>query len=286
MSRAIVSLRVDAIDPDPEQPRQKFDEQELRELAASITAEGLLQPITVRRSGERYMITAGERRWRAHGIAGLECVDAIVDDDADVVTVIVRQIVENAQRSAVSPMEEAVAYQRCLDRGVTVDELAARLGILQPWRVTERTCLLKLRGEYQHLLRSGQLTNSQGYEMAQLSPGGQDRLFQKIRLGECKSYDALRAASLAIREEEAQLDLMGGAMEISAADRRQVQAFEARFARVAAILRASTVNNEVVAVRKVNPDKASRLADVASAMRADLAHIEAALRAAGAPALI
>lgn len=283
--RNLWSVGVDMIDANPDQPRKHFDEAALRELAASIQAEGLMQPITVTPRAGRYMIVAGERRWRAHQIAGLKTIDCMIEK-MDEATVMIRAIVENAIRRDVSPIEEAVAFQRCLDMGMTVDELAERLGMKQSWRITERTCLLTLRAEYQQLLRAGQLTHSQGFEMAQLSPAGQDRLFQKIRVGECKSYDALRAASLAIREEEAQLDLIGGETRMSEADARQIRAFEQRFARVAAILRASTVDNEVVAVRKVNPDKAGRLADLAAAMSTDLTRIAAALRSHAAPALV
>jgi ParB family transcriptional regulator, chromosome partitioning protein len=279
------SIFVSSIDPDPDQPRKHFEEASLRELAASIKTEGLIQPISVRRVKRRYMIVAGERRFRAHKLAGLKRIAAIVSEPVNKLTVMVRQIVENAQRRDVSPIEEAVAFQRCLDAGMSVADLAVRLGLQQPWRIEERTCLLRLRPEYQALLRTRQLTNSQGYELAQLSPLGQDKLFAKIRVGACATYDALRAASLAIRDGEAQLDLVGGT-QTSESERRMVKSFESRIAKVASALRASVVNNEVIAVRKVNRDQAMRIADLMVAMKGDLSRIESALRCAARPELL
>lgn len=269
-------IPVDQIDPDPNQPRQEFEPVALQELADSIIAEGLIQPITVRPLGDRFQIVAGERRWRAHKLAGLATIPAnvrVMDDQ----TKMVQALIENSVRKDVTPLEEAVAFQRCLDTGMTVEDLARRLGMNQAWRITERTCLLTLRAEYQFLLRTKQISSSQGYEMAQLSPAGQDRLFAIIRVGGCDSYTALRAAALAIRDGERQVSFLDedGPSE---SEKRLAKGLEARFSQVIKVLQASTVDNEVVAVRKISPDRASTLADMAQQMRAELARIEAALR--------
>jgi ParB family chromosome partitioning protein len=273
-------LPLDQIDPNPDQPRKEFDEAALRELADSIIAEGLMQPITVTPRRGRYMIVAGERRWRAHKLAGLATIRAQVQE-LDDAAVMVQALIENAVRRDVNPLEEAVAYQRCLDLGVTTEDLARRLGIRQVWRIDERLCLLRLRPEYQDLLRKRQIGNSEAYELAQLSPSGQDRLFARIRAGECRTFNELRAASLEIRESERVVDMFAqDADKLTESERRAARSLESRFAQVVKLLRASTVNNEVVAIRKVNPDRAGHLAVLAHEMRAELARIERALATA------
>jgi ParB family chromosome partitioning protein len=273
----------------PDQPRQHFDGTALRELADAIEEQGLMQPIvvtprempsdTVGEVRMGYMIVAGERRFRAHRLLGRTEIEARVEGVLTDRDVMLRAIVENAARRDVSPLEEAVAYQRCLDMGLTIEELAKRLGLQQAWRVTERTCLLKLRPEYQTLLRGKSLSNSQAYEMAQLSPGGQDALFRCIKAGDCATYDALRNAAIQIKEAEHQsfFDL-DAPPPVSEADRRRARSFEKRLTGVAALLRASTVNNEIVALRQVNPGKATAAADLIAVMREDLARLETALR--------
>lgn len=146
-------LTTASVIPNPNQPRRRFDQEALAELAASIKANGLIQPITVRlfrpyqphaivgddrNPMPQYMIVAGERRWCAHVLAGLEAIDAnlieITDSERDILA-----IVENLQRADITPLEEGRAFQRVLDTGVTAQELADRLGLKQPWRITDRT---------------------------------------------------------------------------------------------------------------------------------------------------
>ena len=185
-----VTIPMRAIVPNPDQPRKDFDQATLEELAASIGANGLLQPIVVRKvkvkNETRFQIVAGERRWRAHKLLRAKRIKAEIADDMDDSTMDAQAIIENLQREDISQLEEARAYQRMLDRyGYTVEELAKRLGIKQPWRITERTSLLSLRGEYQDLLARGQIGASQAYELSRLSPANQDVLFRAIRSGQC-----------------------------------------------------------------------------------------------------
>jgi ParB/RepB/Spo0J family partition protein len=278
MTQEVLELPVEKVYGNPDQPRQDFDQGYLEDLAASIKANGVLQPIKVTQRGDGYMIVMGECRWRASKIAGLPTIRAVIGEAMSDLDVMVEAIVENGIRRDVKPLEEAVAYQRCLDQGMTVDELAARVGLQQAWRVTERTCLLSLRPEYQQLSRSGQLGNSQAYEMAQLSPAGQDRLFKAIRMGECPTYAALRSMALVIRDSEREVSFLDDEGP-TANERTLAKSLERRFAQVAAVLRASTVDNEVVAVKKVDPTRAGTLADLMAAMQGDLRRIELALRA-------
>lgn len=167
----VQALPMARVRPDPNQPRTIFDPEEIAELAASIRENGLLQPILVRPVGNDWFVVVGERRYRAHLHNQAATINAIVRDMAPG-DVFAAQIVENLQRSGISPLEEADAYQRLVNEmGGDIEAAAKRIGIM-PWRVTERTCLLKLRPEYRRLLATKHLQNSQAFEMAQLSSYG------------------------------------------------------------------------------------------------------------------
>jgi ParB/RepB/Spo0J family partition protein len=187
------------ITADPGQPRQTFDRTALGELAASIRANGLLQPITVRQvDADAYQIVAGERRFRATEINGSATIRAIVAEPTDAADIRVKQIIENDQRVDVTPLEQARSYQALMDEtGWTVEELGQHIGKALH-RITERTVLLKLAPEYQSLLASGNLKPSEATELARLTPRGQATLFKAIRSGACKNYNDLRAMANAL----------------------------------------------------------------------------------------
>src|SRR5215469_8499893 len=199
----------------PRQPRRTFDPGELEDLAASIRENGQQQPtIVTDRPGHElgdWMIVMGERRWRAQCLNGAETMPCIIRRGMSDADVLIFAIVENRQRAEVPPLEEAAAFQAALDEGLTEQQLAEKLGLQQAWRIRERTCLLKLRPEYQALLSKGQIGGSQAFEMAQLSPAFQDRLFKAIRQGECPTYAMLRSVALVLRDEEAQAGFEWGA---------------------------------------------------------------------------
>lgn len=282
------AVPVGLIDANPGQPRQEFEPGPLQELAASIVAQGLIQPITVTPRGDRFMIVAGERRYRAHLLAGLKAIDCHVRADMSDRDVMLAAIIENAQRVGVSAMEEAVAFQKCLDMGMSAEELTRQLGLVQVWRIAERTSLLKLRPEYQALLRARQLKTSEGEEMARLSPEGQDRLFKAIRLGNCSTFAQLRLVSLSMRDAEAQPAMFEdeGPPPATELERHMVKGLERRMATLISVLRASTVDNEIVAVKRIAPDRAGTLADMFAAARGDMMRIESALRASAQAALV
>jgi ParB family chromosome partitioning protein len=147
MSRRIP---VRLIDPDPEQPRQRFDEDALEELAQSLAQDDLIQPIMVRPVGERYVIVHGERRWRAAVRLGWDAIPAEVRDlDAGEARWVA--LVENVQREDLNPIEEALAYQRHLETGITQQDLARRIGKSQP-HVSHKLRLLTLPAEVQQAL--------------------------------------------------------------------------------------------------------------------------------------
>lgn len=125
----LLEVDIDLIDVNPEQPRTKFREDKLEELAQSIRANGLVQPILIRRAETgRYQLVAGERRWRASQRAGLHKISAIIRNisDGDLLEL---ALVENIQRQELNPIEEAQAYQRLIvNLGTTQDEISKRVG--------------------------------------------------------------------------------------------------------------------------------------------------------------
>ena len=151
-------LPIHKVEPNRNQPRQDFDEEELNELAESITLHGIIQPLTVRELANGYFqIIAGERRWRAARIAGLEEVPVVVVE-ADDRKVMELALIENLQRQDLNPMEEAMGYQSLMNEyGMTQEEAAARVGKSRP-AVANALRLLNLCPEVIEKVRSGELT--------------------------------------------------------------------------------------------------------------------------------
>lgn len=150
-------IPVDLIDPSPFQPRRSFDEADLRELADSLRAKGVIQPVLVRPAGDRFQLVAGERRWRAAKLAVLEAVPAIVRslDDRDALEF---ALTENLLRDDLGPLETARAYKSLQDRfGLSQEEIASRLGINRV-TVTNTLRLLRLPASIQRMIEENQLT--------------------------------------------------------------------------------------------------------------------------------
>ncbi|MEG3632099.1 ParB/RepB/Spo0J family partition protein [Streptomyces poriticola] len=190
---------LDAITPNPRQPREVFDEDALAELVTSIQEVGLLQPVVVRQTGpERYELIMGERRWRACREAGLEAIPAIVratDDEK----LLLDALLENLHRAQLNPIEEAAAYDQLLkDFNCTHDQLADRIGRSRP-QVSNTLRLLKLSSAVQKRVAAGVL--SAGHARALLSVEDteeQDRLAHRIV-----------AEGLSVRSVEEIVTLMG-----------------------------------------------------------------------------
>jgi ParB family chromosome partitioning protein len=164
----VVAIPLERVAAGPHQPRQDFDEARLRELAASIRENGVLQPIVVRPSAAGYEIVAGERRARAARLAGLASVPALVRHYTDD-QVLVLSLVENVQRDDLNPIDKALAYRRLTAHlGLTQAEVARRLG-LDASSVSNMIRLLDLPQELQELVRKGAL--SMGHARALLAFG-------------------------------------------------------------------------------------------------------------------
>ena len=177
----LTTLRVDVVTPNPRQPRQVFDEDELRELAASLSEVGVLQPVVVRdRRDGTFELIMGERRLRAARIAGLDTVPAIVraTDDSDLLR---DALLENIHRAQLNPLEEAAAYQQLLeDFGCTQEELSGRIKRSRP-QISNTIRLLRLPAPVQRRVAAGVL--SAGHARALLGlgdPVAQEQLAQRI----------------------------------------------------------------------------------------------------------
>ena len=193
VSDSITSLPLQKVEPNPRQPRRVFDEEELQALADSIAEHGIVQPLAVRDEGDGYyMIIAGERRWRAARLAGLDEVPVVVLE-ADDRTVMELALVENLQRQDLNPMEEAEGYRVLMeDYGLTQEQTAERVGKSRP-AVANALRLLALPDEVRELVESGAL--SAGHARAILSLSS-----EKLQKAAAQKILALR---LSVRQAEA-----------------------------------------------------------------------------------
>jgi len=182
---ALRELPVSAIGPNPYQPRRDFDETQLKELADSIEASGLLQPIVVRpRPNGRYELIAGERRWRAIQRLGWQKVPAVVKD-VDDRALLTLALIENLQRDDLSPIDAALGYQRLMQEFTMPQQEVARLVGKDRSTVSNTLRLLKLPVEVQQLLQHRQL--SEGHARALLALTDE---LEMTRLGrECAAAD-------------------------------------------------------------------------------------------------
>jgi ParB family chromosome partitioning protein len=174
-------VAVDAITPNPRQPRRTFDDDALDELAASITEVGLLQPVVVRSLGVgRFELVMGERRWRACQRAGLEYIPAIVRETHDN-DMLRDALLENLHRQQLDPLEEAAAYRQLLDDfGATHEQLAKKIGRSRP-HISNTLRLLTLPPAVQKRVAAGVISAGHARTLLSLDdPQAQDRLAQRI----------------------------------------------------------------------------------------------------------
>jgi ParB family transcriptional regulator, chromosome partitioning protein len=158
---AVQQIDIDLIAPGRHQPRTRFREEALEELARSIQASGIIQPLLVRRLGNRYELIAGERRWRAAQRAGLQRVPAIVREVADEVA-LEMTLVENLQREDLNPIEQAAAFARLMqDFHMTQEQIAERTGKDRA-TIANSVRLLNLETPIQELVEEGKITAGHG----------------------------------------------------------------------------------------------------------------------------
>jgi ParB family transcriptional regulator, chromosome partitioning protein len=167
----VQEIPVGDIGPNPHQPRARFDEEALRELAASIKATGVLQPVLVRRHGDDYQLVAGERRLRATQMAGLDRIPAVVREVSDE-EMMELALVENIQREDLNPIEEARAYQSLSEKiGLTHDQISERVG-KQRSSISNALRLLGLPVEVQDMVSRGTLSAGHARALLALEVAG------------------------------------------------------------------------------------------------------------------
>ncbi len=198
---AINELPISLIEPNPDQPRTEIDEESIAELSASVALHGLLQPLLVRPHGDKYEIVAGERRWRASRLAGLERVPVRVVNLDDTGSLEVA-LIENLQREDLNPLEAAYGYKRLLNEyGLTQEKLAERLSKSRV-SITNALRLLDLPEEVQALLYEGKL--SAGHARALLALTDDDL---RVKLAERAVEN-----NLSVRDVESMARLSSGGL--------------------------------------------------------------------------
>ncbi len=217
-------LPVGSIEPNPDQPRTRFDEDALAALAASIEASGVVQPILVRPlPAGTFEIVAGERRWRAAQQAGLERVPAVIRDAAETER-LEAALIENMVREDLNPVEEARACATLVeDLGVTKEELGKRVGRSRP-RVSNLIRLLDLPDETLALLESGEL--SEGHGRAILTAKGHDvrrRLARDAARGGWSVRETEDRAKLAGQPKPGRAGGEGGRTSLSAEEKAAME---------------------------------------------------------------
>ena len=176
----VMDVEIDAVEPNPNQPRRDFDAKRLRELARSIRETGIIQPIVVMPRGQRLVIICGERRWQAAGLAGLRRIPVVVRE-ADDEQALVLGLIENIQREALNPLDEALAIQSLIeDFRLTHADIARRVSRSRS-HVTNLLRLLNLPHPVQEMIRAGQLKPGHARGVLRLrQPEAQLRLARRI----------------------------------------------------------------------------------------------------------
>ena len=175
-SAGLLEIDVDRIDPNPEQPRRRFDGEQLERLAESIRQHGVLQPVVVRRSGDRYELLVGERRWRACRAAGRAKIPAVVSDAAPRERLTLA-LIENVQRHDLNPIELAHAYAGLAAAGLTQDEIGTKVGFDRS-SIANTLRLLELPRELQEDIELGRISAGHAKALLHLSNPERRRLLR------------------------------------------------------------------------------------------------------------
>ncbi len=188
------TLPLDQISPNPQQPRRAFDDTALTELASSLKSDGLLQPLVVRQTGDRYTLIAGERRFRAARLAGLTEVPVVMIEHVDNARMLELALVENIHREDLNPIELADAVQKLMTAcNLTQDAVATKLGKSRV-AITNTLRLLNLPASIQMLVRDGKL--SEGHARAMMALDSETSMLAMA--------DQIMNQSLSVREVEHQ----------------------------------------------------------------------------------
>lgn len=201
-TQAELELKISEIEPNRDQPRKAFDEEQLEELADSIRKYGVLQPLLVQKKGESYEIIAGERRWRAAKLAGLKMIPAVIREYSPQQAMEIA-LIENVQREDLNPIEEAQAYQRLMQEfSLKQEEIAERVS---KNRTTITNCmrLLNLAPEVQQMLIEGRIASGHARALlAVADPYQQLELAKKVELERMSVREVEKAVKLLGKEKK------------------------------------------------------------------------------------
>jgi ParB family transcriptional regulator, chromosome partitioning protein len=202
-TEGFLQIDIDLIDPSPYQPRTRFRDEALEELARSIRATGIVQPVVVRKLGSRYQLIAGERRWRAAQRAPLQRVPAVLREVRDEMA-LEMTLVENLQREDLNPIEQARALQRLTDEfSFTQEQIAERTGKDRA-TVANSLRLLRLEQPIQDLLEEGQLSAGHGRALLAIAePNERLELARRIARGGMTVRQVERLATRGTRSKAA-----------------------------------------------------------------------------------
>ena len=220
---AVLELDLDMIEPNRKQPRKYFDETALEELAASLKAYGMIQPIVVKKSGEYFEIIAGERRWRAAKIAGLTKVPVVIKkwEEGEAFEA---ALVENLQREDLNPMEEAESYQRLQEEfGLSQEKIAEKVGKSRS-AITNSLRLLQLDSRVRTLVVENKVTAGHARTLLPVTDGDDQFELAEMIIDEglsVRAVEALVKSYLAKAEKPAEKE-----EELSKADEREYRAIE------------------------------------------------------------
>lgn len=194
----VLRIPIDLIEPNPYQPRMTFASEAMQELADSIRTFGLIQPITVRRKGDKYQIISGERRYRASIMAGMDMIPAYIRDASEQ-GMLEMAIVENIQRENLDPIEVAMSYQRLMDEcSLTQEQMADRVGKKRA-SVANQLRLLKLPAKVQHDLKVGLVSVGHAKVLLGVEDAGTQELL----------CDMIVKNGLSVRQLEEKIKAMG-----------------------------------------------------------------------------
>lgn len=247
----------DQIYPNPSQPRKHFDQVKLEELAQSIKVNGLLEPVIVVKRDNKFMIIAGERRWRACGLAGVKEVPVRIME-ADDQTVAELSLLENLQREDLNVIEIATAYQGLLNMGLTEEDIARKMGHSRVWIIKERLSLLNLQPVFREYTVKGILSPAQALQMSRLPKSMQGLLYNKIASGKANTHEKLKSLVNAMLFAQEQSSFLP---EPTKDERETFNKYDRLMERIASMLRQSFDREDLSVLSKVLSSSASQNID-------------------------
>jgi ParB/RepB/Spo0J family partition protein len=250
MKTSVIEIPVADIDADPGQPRRQFTHRDLEELAESIKKDGLMQPITIRPNGARWMIVAGERRWRAHLLAGLGTIKSLVNDDGDPLRIRTLSIIENLHRKDLNVIEESDALAELQKTRGGIDEAEVAKIIGKPWTfVRDRLKLQKLSAAMREGVVHGAISPAQALHLTKINHQNQMLAFKKAGSMNLNHWWLLVDA-MAQNEQQTQLFDTGNTDEQK--HRREITSkYDELMARVESLVIRSFKSDEVAVLSSV-----------------------------------